>query len=70
MNRPAWNLEPCGTTAAYRRHYRKGQRPCQRCRDANSLAQRKTDPEPSYGTWAPRDANGWWLPAATARSAA
>ena len=36
--RPSWNLEPCGTIAAYRRHRRKGQPACQRCKDANALA--------------------------------
>lgn len=27
----ARELKPCGTTAAYRRHLRKGQRPCKAC---------------------------------------
>ena len=30
----ARELKPCGTTAAYRRHLRKGQEPCKRCRQA------------------------------------
>lgn len=68
MNRPSWNLEPCGTTAAYRRHYRKGQKPCQRCRDATNLAKRLTDPARPYGAYAPRDADGHWLPATAERT--
>lgn len=68
MNRPSWNLEPCGTPAAYRRHYRKGQKPCQRCRDAFNAAKRQADPAPHYGNHAPRDANGHWLPAAAGRT--
>ena len=36
--RPFWNLEPCGTPAAYRRHYRKGQKPCERCTFAHEMA--------------------------------
>ena len=40
--------KPCGTEAAYRRHYRRGQKPCQRCIDAHRLAveerqQRRTE---------------------------
>ena len=35
-NRAHWNLEPHGTVAAYRRHYRRGQKPCQLCREAES----------------------------------
>lgn len=30
-------LQPCGTTAAYRRHYRHGEKPCERCRQAEAL---------------------------------
>lgn len=33
-------LKPCGTTAAYRRHLRKGEKPCGACRDANAAAKR------------------------------
>ena len=29
---------PCGTTAAYQRHLRHGEEPCQPCRDANTAA--------------------------------
>lgn len=29
-------LKPCGTEAAYVRHLRRGERPCQACRDAHS----------------------------------
>lgn len=27
-------LQPCGTRAAYQRHYRNGEKPCRPCRDA------------------------------------
>jgi hypothetical protein len=27
----AWDLKPCGTAAAYRRHYRRGEAPCRVC---------------------------------------
>lgn len=33
-------LKPCGTLAAYRRHGRHGEKPCQPCRQANADAQR------------------------------
>lgn len=36
--RPA--TQPCGTTAAYRRHERRGEPPCQPCRDAEAERQR------------------------------
>lgn len=32
---------PCGTLAAYRRHLRRDETPCQACRDANAAAQRQ-----------------------------
>jgi WhiB family redox-sensing transcriptional regulator len=31
-------LQPCGTLAAYTRHYRNGEKPCAACRDANHRA--------------------------------
>ena len=34
------NLRPCGTTAAYRRHLRNGEQPCEACRSANAAARR------------------------------
>jgi hypothetical protein len=34
--RPSWNLEPCGTLAAYRRHSRRGEKPCEACRQARN----------------------------------
>jgi hypothetical protein len=37
--RPQRVLEPCGTTAAYKRHLRKGEAPCGPCQDANRRAQ-------------------------------
>ncbi|GAB3117979.1 hypothetical protein GCM10027160_29370 [Streptomyces calidiresistens] len=33
-------LAPCGTTAAYSRHRRRGEEPCQPCRDAYNASQR------------------------------
>jgi len=33
-------LRPCGTEAAYVRHLRRSERPCQACRDAHSSALR------------------------------
>jgi hypothetical protein len=38
--RPWWNLEPCGTLAAYRRHSRRGEKPCEACRQARNAAGR------------------------------
>lgn len=45
--RPAYALAPCGTLAAYRRHQRYGEVPCQRCREENAraLADRKARAE-------------------------
>jgi len=37
--RPA--TQPCGTVAAYRRHVRAGEPPCQPCRDAEAARQRE-----------------------------
>ncbi len=31
-------VKPCGTLAAYRRHLRRGEPPCESCRQANSRA--------------------------------
>lgn len=31
------DVRPCGTLAAYRRHYRHGEQPCRQCRQADSL---------------------------------
>jgi hypothetical protein len=30
------DVQPCGTVAAYRRHYRHGEKPCWSCRQARS----------------------------------
>ena len=46
--RPSWNLEPCGTLAAYRRHSRAGEKPCEACRvrrNADSQARRRAKAE-------------------------
>lgn len=29
------DVKPCGTSAAYKRHYRHGEKPCEACRQAN-----------------------------------
>lgn len=34
--RPSWNLEPCGTHAAYLRHGRRGELACQECLEAHT----------------------------------
>lgn len=34
----ARGLKPCGTMAAYRRHLRRGEDPCDECREANTAA--------------------------------
>ena len=39
VGRPVERL--CGTVAAYRRHLRRGETPCQECKDANSAEQRE-----------------------------
>lgn len=35
------DVKPHGTPAAYRRHYRHGEKPCQRCADAANRARRE-----------------------------
>jgi len=30
------DVKPCGTLAAYRRHYRHGEQPCEACKKANA----------------------------------
>lgn len=37
--RPAWNLSPHGTPAAYRRHLRREEDPCTACSDAEARRQ-------------------------------
>ena len=37
----ARNLQPCGTWAAYKRHLRKGEEPCDDCREAARVQQRE-----------------------------
>jgi hypothetical protein len=46
--RPRENLEPCGTPAAYRRHSRAGEKPCEACRrwrNADGQARRRARAE-------------------------
>jgi hypothetical protein len=33
-----WTLKECGSTAAYRRHMRNGEKPCLACASANRVA--------------------------------
>jgi hypothetical protein len=37
VTRPDWQLRPHGTAAAYKRHYRRGETPCETCRRAETL---------------------------------
>lgn len=39
--RPDEELTPCGTLAAYTRHLRRGEEPCERCREARRAYQRR-----------------------------
>ncbi|WAC65157.1 hypothetical protein OVA14_07085 [Agrococcus sp. SL85] len=41
--KPRGELAPCGTTAAYRRHERNGEQPCQACRTAHADARRQRE---------------------------
>ncbi len=34
-------LQPCGTPAAYQRHYKRGEEPCGACREAKADYQRE-----------------------------
>ena len=57
--RPRWNLEPCGTLAAYRRHSRRGEKPCEACREtrnADSQARRRAAAE---AFWRARAEDDW-----------
>lgn len=48
------NVKPCGTTAAYARHLRHKETPCEPCRQAHALWQwnyRKTHGRPSRRQW-------------------
>lgn len=36
-------LRPCGTEAAYRRHTKRGEPPCDACREAKRAGRRKSD---------------------------
>jgi hypothetical protein len=51
--RPRWNLEPCGTLAAYRRHSRAGEKPCEACREARNAANR-------VRTWRRAKSEAFW----------
>lgn len=39
-------LKPCGTLAAYRRHLRHGEQPCDECREENNARRRKPGGKP------------------------
>jgi C-5 cytosine-specific DNA methylase len=49
--RPWWNLEPCGTLAAYRRHSRRGEKPCEACRQARNAGNRATRRAKAEAFW-------------------
>lgn len=38
---PEHDIKPCGTTAAYRRHLRKGEPACEQCRQAEAQRRRE-----------------------------
>lgn len=42
-------LAPCGTDAAYRRHLRREETPCEPCRRANAERRRRTGPQEPAG---------------------
>lgn len=46
-----WNLKPCGTRAAYYRHKRNGEEPCQADREACARDQRRRDAERTAAGW-------------------
>jgi hypothetical protein len=70
------SLEPCGTDAAYRRHLRRKEEPCEPCRAANTVGTRATSAAtreradrirsstPRLPASAGRDEQPWWLTAA------
>lgn len=39
----ARELKPCGTDAAFQRHRRRGETPCEPCREAHAAKKRRTD---------------------------
>jgi hypothetical protein len=45
--------QPCGTLAAVRRHYRRGEPVCADCRQAERLAHRKDMRPPLGADWRP-----------------
>ena len=56
--RPAGIIAPCGTYAAYQRHKKLGETPCQPCKDANAAHQRqwRSDPDNHARTQAANNA--------------
>ena len=62
---PPWmysDKQPCGTTAAYRRHVRNGEPPCRACREAEAGRWRKQNKLKTQRRRAPRTASepaGW-----------
>jgi len=45
----ARELQPCGTPAAYQRHVRRGEQPCDACREANRTYWRQWADRTGYG---------------------
>ncbi len=54
LDRPA--LRPCGTRAAYRRHRRRGEEPCQPCKDAAAEYRRDSNLKQRHDLQAARSA--------------
>lgn len=59
-------LQPCGTTGAYRRHLKRGERPCEPCTTANREAGRRLKDAPHtrlrpirHGTAGGADTHRW-----------
>lgn len=51
----SWQVRPCGTIAAYRRHLRHGETPCYQCMDANAAYWRDRNPNPNGTGRRPRN---------------
>ncbi|WP_395109829.1 hypothetical protein [Actinomadura sp. SCN-SB] len=45
----ARDLKPCGTTAAYQRHLRRGETPCDACREASNAENRGSERHKQWG---------------------
>lgn len=62
-------VKPCGTRAAYQRHVRRGEKPCEACREAEAdYAASRHQPADPFRLYVPPhlDDNGWMDDAACA----